>query len=281
MNIYFETDKKSYCLKRIIGAMRAHLPNRVTEVYNEDEADLIILHVTGRKDHMERKAAQLLKQGKEYAICQYVLQSSRNPHLLDWLPLWRKAKVVWSYYDLQIGGVANFYHAPLAADPSLFYRQQIGKKYLIGTMGNYYRDECINEVFTSAERYGKVVHIGEHFEKLYYVEYQNEITDTMLMELYNQCVWFSTLRRKDGFEMPAVESLLCGVRPIMFDAPRFRQWFDELAMFIPEGTQEQVIKSLSDIFSRDTYPVTDEQIEETKKRFNWQRIMSGFWERCL
>jgi glycosyltransferase involved in cell wall biosynthesis len=94
-------------------------------------------------------------------------------------------------------------------------------------------------------------------------------------------MYTSCLRRKDGFELPAVEGLLCNSRPIVYDAPRYRQWFDGLAEFIPEEDPEKVINNLVRLFQKSYKPVTEEERNETLKRFNWETIIKGFWNRVV
>jgi hypothetical protein len=277
MNVYFEKDFQSFGIGRVVTALRTHLPHEMSIVDNPLDADLIVLHVIGRNEHVMKQAQEIKRQGKQYAVIQYALQSTRNPSPSDWLPLWKDAKVVWSYYDLQ--GLSNFYHAPLAANPEMFYKQDAEKIYTVGTVGNCYKAECIGEVQLAAwMNGGKALHIGDKFNSNPNVDYFSNVTDDNMRLLINTCKYFACLRRKDGFEIPAVEALLCGVRPIMFDTPNYRQWFDGLAIFIPEDNPSKVVKSLQAVFSKE--PLAGD-VEETKNRFNWKRSAGGFWERCL
>jgi hypothetical protein len=186
-----------------------------------------------------------------------------------------------SYYDLPPAD--NFYHAPLAADPEWFYKTDTEKEYLVGTLGvkECYQAECFGEVHLAAfQAQGKIIHVGEQLIPNPAVKYVSNINDKTLSEIYNKCKWFACLRRKEGFEVTAVEALLCGTRPIMFDTPNYRQWFDGLAEFIPEGSVEEVVANLRHIFKSEPRSVTDDEIKETKKRFNWKTIIKGFWKRC-
>lgn len=270
----------SYGISRVAFNLAKYLPPEV-DIATEGAVDMTVLHVNGRHDHALRRASNILAQGNQYAVIQYVLQSCRNPDPKDWIELWSNAKVVWSYYDLR-KYVPDLYHAPLAADPEKFYKQDMEKKYLVGTNGNTYGAECIGEVQHAAYYAGgNAVHVGEKFNSDPIVEYFTNIDDNRFREIYNQCRWFSCLRRGDGFEITAVEALLCGVRPIMFDTPNYRQWFDGLAEFIPEVGSGEVAGRLKRIFKNGPKPVTDAEIQETKNRFNWEKIINGFWERCM
>jgi hypothetical protein len=223
-------------------------------------------------------AKKILAAKKKYAVCQYVLASCRNPDPKDWMELWDNAQVVWSYYDLP---TPKLYRAPLAADPEIFCTQDVDKKYMVGTNGNAFKAECIGEMHMAAYHAGgRVVHIGPNWDNNPIVDYKQSISDDELREVYNACDWWGALRRRDGFEMTAVEALLCGVRPIMFDQPWFRHWFDGLATFIPELPPDDVVGWVHRIFKKGAKPVTEKEIEETKRRFNWETSVKGFWERC-
>jgi hypothetical protein len=270
---------KSFGHDRVINALSKYMPATFERVELPDEADLIILHAIGRNQHITKQAQDIKAQGKQYAVIQYSLQSTRNPSPVDWIPLWVGAKVVWSYYDLN-EYAPSFYHAPLAADPAVFYRQPTEKIYKVGTMGNCFRDECIGEVQLAAWLINeRSIHVGKNFNSNPFVDYRQNLTDDQLREVYNSCIFFSCLRRKDGFEMPVVEALLCGVRPIVFDTPNYHQWFDGLAIFTPEASVKDTMNNVKRIL-RSTSVVTDEEIEETKRRFNWRNIITDFWSMC-
>lgn len=279
MKIYFDSSANSIAIDRVVSNLEQYMPEGLART-DKETADLIILHVHGNNNHIAREAQSILGQGKQYVVIQYAMKSTRNPNPRDWMSIWDKAKVVWSYYDLP---TPNLYLAPLAADPKTFYRVESEKDFLVGTLGVKvcYGAECFGEVHLSAYQVrGKVVHVGEKPNENPIVTYYANISDEELRLVYNRCNWFSALRRKEGFEVTAIEALLCGTRPIMFASPDYIRWFDGLAKFIPEDTVGKTVKRLRDTL-RETSPVTDAEIEETKKRFDWERIIKGFWERCM
>ena len=279
MKIYFEVDHKSNAINRVVTNLAKYLPSNFARVKSKSEADMVILHISGRNNHKTREARNLTGQGKQYAVIQYSWKSTRNPDPNDWMELWQGAKVVWSYYALPL---PDYYHAPLAADSSIFYPQEEEKKYLVGSVGNSFKVECIGELQFAvwyAKKYG--VHVGKNFNSNPIIDYVSSIDDSEMRAMYNKCKWFSCLRRKEGFEMPAVEALLCGVRPIMFDTPNYRQWFDGLAEFIPERSVADTVNRLNKLLKTEPRPVTKEEIEETKRRFNWEVVIARFYDRLI
>lgn len=276
MKAYFDNPTNSIAIDRVVTNLERYMPEGFFKVADRAEADLIILHVYGRHDHILLDAQSILEQGKQYAIIQYAIKSTRNPNPEDWASIWWDAKVVWSYYDLP---TQNLYFAPLAADSKIFYKQKAEKDYLVGTLGITYEAECIGEVHLAAfQARGRAVHIGPKFGENPIVDFVSNISDDELRAVYNRCNWFACLRRKEGFEVPAIEALLCGVRPIMFEG--YRKWFDGLAEFVPEDTPDRVVKSLVRILKGPVKPVTPAEVKEVKRRFSWQKSVEGFWERC-
>lgn len=282
MKIHFLSRKKSHAAERVSSALRQYLPPGCEESEYQ-EADLIVLHVGGRNRHVTDEALRIAKAGKKYAVIQYALASTRNPNPEDWKTLWDGTQVVWSYYDLG-QHIQNFYHAPMGADVNVFHRMAEERKYLVGTLGvpEYYQAECFGEVHLAAyQSGGKVVHVGEMIGSNPIVEYASEITDEELCKVYNGCKYFSCLRRKEGFEIPAVEALLCGIRPILFDTPNFRQWFSDWALFVPETPSAALVKNLRNLFKQELIKLSDDEIQKVAERFNWQKIIEGFWQRCM
>jgi len=281
MKIYFARPE-SRAVGRVITNLERYLPAGNTIVPDMDEADLVVLHVAGKNIHTTEAAQRILAQGKQYAVIQYAFLTTRNKDPNDWKKLWDGAKVVWSYYDLS-AYITRFYHAPIAADQDLFFRTNDEKKYTVGTLGDdgSYRIECFGEVHLAAFQVGgNVAHVGNLIGTYSNVDRLANISDDELRTFYNRCNWFSALRRVEGFEMGVVESLLCGTRPIVFDNPNYRRWFDGLVKFISEKSVGNILSELRNVLRETPQPVTDEEIEEVKRRFDWNKIITGFWERC-
>jgi len=265
-------------------------PPSVTIVPTAEEADIVVYHVVGRRDHMLLSTRDILKQGKKYAMIQLALQSTRNPKTTDWIELWGKAKLVWSYYDIPYlleqettSVKMNFLHTPLGVDTDTFYHKGgsvDARTYLTQTNGIVTNAECIYENFDAAAKVGgKVAHFSDGLEFRRNVDYYGRISDFELNNLHNKCKYVSALRRKDGFEMAAAEGIVCGARPIMFDNHNYRQWFDRFAVFIPERDYGHVVSDLVKLFQSPYREVTEEEIRIAKALFSWENIAKVFWAR--
>lgn len=280
MKVYLKPHRNIPCLHRIANALEKYAPDWVEVTNVPDEAELMVMQITGRHDHRTIEGRNLKAKGKKYAVIQLVLGSCRNPDPADWLELWSGAEVVWSYYDLP--GEFNFYHAPLGIDPDAWYIEDRERDYIIGSMGNYYKQECIGEIQTAlwySKQKARAVHIGENFNQHPLTDFLYKLNDAELRSVYNRCRWFSCLRRKDGFELPALEAILCGARPVMFDTPNYKQWFDGLVTFIPEEPPEKVFGSLVKLLKSGPPAVTEEHRRAVMERFNWKNIIEGFYAR--
>ena len=285
MKVFAEADRDDFAIKRVANAVKKYSPKKIEFVETEDQADLVILYVFGLRRHVRYHTERLLKKGKKYAIAQLCIRSTPNPVTTDWNSIWESAKVVWSYYDLKRlckedknPVKFNFYYAPLGVDATIFMHNPIRHKFLIaGTgSGNRYSRECKLEVIQAAEEAGgNVFQLGSG-ERGPHIAYSNGMPDEMLAAYYNRCDFVSGLHRIEGFELPVLEGLLCGARPICFDLPCYRRWFGSLVEYIPEDLN--VVENLYKIFIKGPRPVTEKEMRLVKRRFNWKKIVRGLWK---
>lgn len=283
-----QVDSRS--LGRVVAALIQYAPPDIEIVADPNVADLAILHIIGRQDRNRKQANWLKAKGQQYAVIQYCLRSTLRPSTKNWFPLWRDSVLTWSYYDLKTlctqDGTPQefpFYHAPLGVDATVFYpRNHQQRQYVIGTSGPSWVVESVREAGYAAQRAGRLMfHLGPRLNRKVHIMYANGMDDAALANLYSQCEFVAGLRRTEGFELPAAEGLLCGARPICFNRLHYRQWFKPWALFIPEGPREQVIDNLESLFRSGARPVTDAEREAAKKRFDWDTIITGFWDRVL
>lgn len=294
MKVYLEPHSDSRGLLRVRDALIRYAPSSIEFVKEQGECDLAILHVFGRHTSIGKTIQWLTDHHKKYAMIQYCLRSTMRPDTKDWIDMWKGAKLVWSYYDLpalcSMDGMLyegerkfSFYHAPLGVDAGIFYLKPFARgKYVIAMSSQHYLSEGVKECVIAAKRLGlKTFHLGHELRRGEDVFCRSNIEDFELAYYYAQSLYVSGLRRVEGFELPAAEGLLCGARPILYDQPHYRKWYDGLAIFIPEGSRNEVADSLERVFRSEYKPVTPSEIEEAKRRFNWLNIITGFWERII
>jgi hypothetical protein len=285
---FTENMVKSPAVDRIVAAIKRYAPKEIKFVDSKNDADLVVLQAYGRKEHLKIEIDRLMGTGKEYAIIQLCIKSTRNPYAADWLPIWKDAKVVWSYYDLparckEEGLVPNFkfYHAPLGLDDAFRNPPLSSKKeYIVASSGLGFLIESVRECYYAAQAVGgKVFHVGPTVTDKPGIDFSDGMSDTELAKKYAQCEFVSGLRRNEGFEFPVIEGLMCGARPVVFDRPDNHYWFGKLVTYIPETSRDGIVENLAKVLKEGAKPVTKEEIEEAKKRFDWEPIIKGFWKK--
>lgn len=282
MKIYFQTKKNfSQSFHRIERELKKYIPIEVTWVNDWKDADFIIEQLCGYDESLIKK----LKSGKPYAII-----FNGGPRRKNGIEeVFENAEWVFSWVPLEEEGFkGNMVLSPLGVDPHTFKPlKDIKKDITIFTSGYVADPEGIDAMVEANKQFGgKLVHLGGDMindfgckvEEIKGVSRVNGISDKELVKIYNRSKYVSGLRRGEGFELPIIEGLLCGARPICFDNPFYRRWYDGLAIFVPELKDPQKLASkLKEIFESPYKPVTKEEINYVKDYFNWKRISKLFW----
>jgi len=258
----------------------------VTVVDHEEDADFVLIHAIGFPETVAA-VNRCHARGQLVGIAQYCLRTTQKPNTKDWLPVWQKAGLVWSYYDIpalcEEDGVKAegfvFYHSPLGCEPAIFYPSNNGKTYKIATSGYVAATECVMEANIAVTKLRKrQFHLGpDNLGLTRAADCRLNIPDAELASLLGQCEFVAGLRRVEGFELPAVEGLFCGARPIVFDRPHYRHWFGELAEYIPEREPHAVVADLMDVLSKPARPVTAAERQQATRLFSWPAVAAGLW----
>ena len=295
----------SRAIARIGDALALHAPGAARRIEvpkkdarrnwlvpGEDQGDVLVLMVNGWRDHYAAQAARALARGQKYAVVQIALRTTRHPRTEQWRELWRGASVVWSYYPLDLwireerGAPIDFpfYHAPLGVNASIFRAtptETTYRPYTVCTSGAQRNQEGVAECDEAVHALGgRVLQLGPMFEMRSDTYFTTGISDSDLADLYGRCQWVSGLRRTEGFELPAAEGLLCGARPLLFDRPHYRRWYEPWGTFVREDSFDIVKRDLIQLFDLGPRPVTGPEREAAAKLFDWERICRGFWEAC-
>jgi hypothetical protein len=278
---------------RVVNAMKANLPLGVT-LSSLEEADLVVLHVVGVQNFspttIPEQIQAIRERGQRYAIMQYCLRTTENPTPDFWAPIWQDSCCTWSYYDIgAFVGAANFwckakvYHAPLGVDQDVFrINEHAPKIFTIGTSGWVAETEGVREANAAVEAVGGYQwHLGPDLGLGPRAAWGTKLSDAAVAQRWNECEYVAGLRRVEGFELVAWEGLLCGARPIVFDAPHYRRWFGDLAEYVPEGTTEEVTAALTALFRGPYRPVTGVELKAAAVITNWPLLLAGFWKRVV
>ncbi len=282
-------DNLSKAMFRVAGALARYAPSGVEIVRKPEDADVQLLHVIGRGSLKHLRC-------ERYVVLQYCYRSTEWGAVPGaWGSFWAAAEFVWSYYDLHdaMPADARFMEAPLGVD-NAFLKSSLNLN-RAGVMTSGYVSgpgaEAVEEVALAAAAVEiPVVHIGPRLivgmERVPPGNWtaRSGISDAALARLYSRSLWVSGLRHVEGFELPAAEGLLCGARPIMFDRPETRRWYDGFAEFIPECSGPPLVEILTELFSLTPHDfqvslVSLEERAEASRRFSWPKIAGEFWHR--
>lgn len=275
MKVCVSSPIQARSIQRISAALARYAPAEV--VTSRDDADLIVHIVVGVGNFESVPINELIDFTRPYAIVQCCLMSTEQKTPDFWRPLWEHAEVVWSYLDLRAFAPSydfNFYYAPLGVDP-VFYDRHCHRDIDLLTTGYVAETECVYAAAEAVARIGgKHMHVGPNFNLGPHSSHMLDVSDEQMAYLYSCSRYVAGLRRDEGFELPAAEGLACGARPIMLDAPHYRQWFDGFAEFVPEDTDAVVSRAIETVLRCESDNVPSQL-------FNWQHIVEGFWQLAL
>jgi hypothetical protein len=283
MKVFFQpTGLHSRAMLRVARALQQYAPVGTEATERPEQADLRIVHVIGHG------SLEGVDPKQPRVIIQYCLKSTEDGGMLEhWLPIWKSSVLVWSYYQLdQLAAWPDikFFHAPLGIDP-VFTATLNGGMRDIGVMTSGYvsESEGIEEVAIAAGLAGlRVMHVGPTnviARKMPHWTAVEGISDLDLSHIYRRSVWVSGLRHTEGFELPAIEGLASGARPIVFDREDMRQWYRRHAVFVPESSGNKLVGHLLDVFRRSPVTVTKQEQIAVLGFFDWATIASNFWKR--
>lgn len=267
----------SQAMYRVARALARHAPEGVEIVSRPEDADIQVLHVVdlGSFNHL---------RCDRHVIIQYCYKSTEpgaDPSV--WQSYWDKSEMVWSYYDLPVASRTPFYLAPIGVDDVFWSNhhpsvQADRRGILTSGYVSSPEAEAIEEVAIAADRVGiPVIHLGPDVPAPGDWRAVSDISDGELRELYQSVAWVSGLRHVEGFELPALEGLRCGARPILFDRPDMRRWYDGRAVFVPESCNEELVEHLVEVLSQPPIRVSPRESMDVGMEFSWGTIARGFW----
>lgn len=262
-------------IQRVAKALERYKPDSVKIVNDPSQADLAVIHVVG----CGSLPPNMLKP---YAIVQYCYATTERPTIDYWLPVWQKARAVWSYYDLPRAGCFKLLCQPLGVDPDVFHERnnRNGREYAIATHGYVAETEAIHECHRAAARaVAKSAHLGPNLDQG--GDTFKDLPEEDVAALWSRSERVAVLRRVEGFELPGVEGLLCGARPVAFDAPHYRRWYGKHAEYVPECGPKALTRLLTDLFQTRPKPVSKKERKQIAEEFSWPKLTKRFWEAVL
>lgn len=291
LSVYIDRDLGRLKQVRIAQALTATAPPWARIVQDVAQADLQILQVVALDARRGVKAPR-------YAIIQHaqrhehrhgarapiVVPSNFNP----WEALWSKALAIWSPVGISVAALnhqAHLYLAPFGVDTGVFRPSGAPRDVGLVTTGVSNVDEPIEEAAAAALRAGlTVTHVGPFDVEGMNARVSpgmsavNSLSDNELAALYSRARWVSGLRYKEGFELPALEGLACGARPICFDTPENREVFKDHALYVHELAGDALVDQLTTVMSQPARPVGVQELNDVALRYDWERLAVGYWQ---
>lgn len=269
-------------------------------VSDQSSADLVIFYPIGA-DWIPL-IEEVEAAGKRFALVQCCVKST-GASCETWAPVWWRAECVWSYLDLvrmlreERGESAalhypdRFYYAPLGIDDAFLLPYYLHTESTTVVTTGYVSGcpaEAIYEVWEAALSCGyHVTHVGPKLPGWRPgVRIREGVSDQELRMIYRSAAFVASLRYVEGFELPALEGLVSGATPILFDQPDLRHWYRDYALYVPEVAGAELAEHLKDnVFysykSQYKPEIIRENLRDVAARFDWSRLAGEFWQRIL
>ena len=254
-----------------------YAPGDVVFVDEPDTADLQLVDITRLSD------AEHI-QCKNYIAHFHCHGEWSEENIKDYKDIFDKAVMVYTHLDVK--GFDNLVRGPWGTDPFKFYYVKEAESLRIRTIlntGEIPQTEGIAECVKACEIIGgQLLHVGPNlgYRSAAY-QFANNLTIDQMRSAYHTVRYVSGLRRVEGFEKPVIEGLLCGAKPICFDTPLYRYWYDGLARFVKEGTFQETTDDITKIFQEPYKAVTDEEREKALKKFSWKNVAKTYWNSVM
>jgi len=290
ISFYIDRDVRRLKQVRIAQAITATAPPWAVVLQEPDRADVQVLQV-GTLD------ARTGIKAPRYAVVQHAhryehQQGERAPIVVPlgfnpWEALWSKALAVWSPVDVA-GALAKCskavpFIAPFGVDFGVFRPHGMARDVGIVTSGHSNISEAIQEPAAAAFKCGlTTVHLGPWEvaglnAAMPGRSIVNSLTDNELAALYSRAKWVSGLRYYEGFELPVLEGLACGARPLAFDTPDNRMAYQDHAVYLPVCEGEPLVQALAAIMAAEPQPVDESELQAVQARYDWERLARGYW----
>lgn len=197
-----------------------------------------------------------------------------------------KSKCVFGFLDFSktVNADYNYIRMPWGVDPNTFMELPDIKErpFDIYTWGASIKpdEEGILSLYKAMKQVdGKMLHSGIDYglEAPWYTFVPPADTYAGVAERLNRARFANALRREEGFELMGIQGALCGAKPLYFDLPCYRYWFDKFGIFV---SQDNAVEDLVKVFSEDV-SVPAEDKKYVIDNFSWDNVAKIFWGNIL
>lgn len=291
ISIAIDRDIRRLKQVRIAQALASHAPDWVRLVQDAAQADVQIVQASTLDVRRGIKA-------KRYAVIQHAHRFEHRhgtrqeivvpKNFPAWETVWRKALAIWSPYDIasELAGksIARLHHAPFGVDLAVFRPSGTRRDVGIITSGASNFAEAIAEPAAAAHKCSlTTVHSGPWevdgmAAAMPGRSILNSQTDNELAAVYSRALWVSGLRHQEGFELPPLEGLACGARPVVFETPDNRSFYGDHAVYLPHCKSDELVEYLTKLMEDGPMPVSAEERQQVQERYDWATLARGYWQ---
>ncbi|MBU2395751.1 MAG: glycosyltransferase [Gammaproteobacteria bacterium] len=264
-----------------------YAPSDIEFVDDFENADLQIIDITRLSDKHNIKC-------KNYIVNMHCKGEVSEENIMYYADIFQNAQMVYSHLDLE-GEMTgsdkwtveefkkriNFVRGPWGVDEDLFFNMSGNQKaYTMLTTGAVAPTEAIAECLYACQAVkGKLLHIGPNmFQNAEGYLNTRNLTIREMSASYSLSYYTNAMRRIEGFEKVFSEGVLSSSRPICFDTPLYRHWYKDIPRYVKEGTPDEVIKDLIEIFKSPYKPITEEEKQFVIDNFSWIKVSKKFWK---
>lgn len=111
-----------------------------------------------------------------------------------------------------------------------------------------------------------------------FYDFLGPVDDGEMVQELQRARFAAVMREFEGFEMPGIEALFCGARPVVFDISTY-SWYAANAVVVRSGTTPfELFGQLTSAFRRGPDPVGAVELAQLHAKFSWQSLVPGFFE---
>ena len=285
-------EKISRAMHRVRDALMNYAPEGVIFTDNLESGCIHIIDYIGQHPTIEDRLlwqekslfpVPSLPKTEKYIIIQHTINEHYKELQNEYHKLMKNALLIISHnpYMKEFDDL-NYCVTPWGYDPNIFNRKNLRREYTVLVTGYDPISEAIIDMYEACKRInGKMMHVGGYVGLLTNQWYSHceGISDELMAELYNKSFFVNGIRREGGFELPIIEGLACGCRPIIIDHPYFTYWFKDVARIVPNTTGEEFISALANELRKPAFVSAHEY--SFIQKFTWKNVMKKLWKRIM
>jgi len=104
------------------------------------------------------------------------------------------------------------------------------------------------------------------------------ISDEELIAELQAARYVSALRKFEGFEIPGIEALSVGTRPIIYDFIPGYAWYRKYSVEVTSLEPQKLVGQIRDTLLTEPKPLSSEELAELQAQFDWRKIVPRIFD---